>query len=69
MTLQNLSNDLNRITSYANIMAQMAKDGSKATLEISQLQAVFTDIANVTGLAYAEMEKIIHNEYVDKYNQ
>ncbi len=68
--LQNLSDELHRITSYTGLMAQLAQDGNKTKIETMQLQQIFEDIATVTAKAYAELETIINSEaYIDRYDQ
>lgn len=68
--LQNLSDELHRITSYTGLMAQLAQDGNKTKIETVQLQQIFEDIATVTGKAYAELETIINSAlYIDPYGQ
>ena len=66
--LQTVSHELNRITNYTAVMAKLANQGLKTDIDTAQLQAIFADIANVTGLAYAEMQNIINNDcpFVDK---
>lgn len=69
--LHTVSSELNRITNYTAVMAKLANQGSKADIDTAQLQAIFADIANVTGWAYAEMQNIINNDcpFVDKYDR
>jgi hypothetical protein len=68
--LQNISDELQRITSYTALLAKLAENGFQAQLESQQLQAVFADISKVTGCAYAEIQDIIstNSVYVDKYD-
>jgi len=69
--LHTVSSELNRITNYTAVMAKLANQGLKADIDTAQLQAIFADIANVTGWAYAEMQNIINNDcpFVDKYDR
>ena len=69
--LQTVSSELNRITNYTAVMAKLANQGLKTELDTQQLQAIFADIANVTGLAYAEMQSIINDDcpFVDNYDK
>ena len=60
--LHTVSSELNRITNYTAVMAKLADQGLKADIDTAQLQAIFADIANVTGWAYAEMQNIINND-------
>ena len=60
--LHTVSSELNRITNYTAVMAKLANQGLKADIDTAQLQAIFADIANVTGLAYAEMQSIINDD-------
>ena len=60
--LHTVSSELNRITNYTAVMAKLANQGLKADIDTAQLQAIFADIANVTGWAYAEMQNIINND-------
>ena len=69
--LHTVSSELNRITNYTAVMAKLADQGLKADIDTAQLQAIFADIANVTGWAYAEMQNIINNDcpFVDNYDK
>ncbi len=69
--LHTVSSELNRITNYTAVMAKLANQGLKADIDTAQLQAIFADIANVTGWAYAEMQSIINNDcpFVDNYDK
>ena len=69
--LHTVSSELNRITNYTAVMAKLANQGLKADIDTAQLQAIFADIANVTGLAYAEMQCIINDDrsFDDKYDK
>ena len=69
--LHTVSHELNRITNYTAVMAKLANQGLKTEIDTQQLQAIFADIANVTGWAYAEMQTLINNDkpYVDKYDR
>ena len=69
--LHTISSELNRITNYTAVMAKLANQGLKTEIDTQQLQAIFADIANVTGWAYAEMQTLINNDkpYVDKYDR
>ena len=69
--LHTVSSELNRITNYTAVMAKLANQGLKADIDTAQLQAIFADIANVTGWAYAEMQNIINNDcpFVDNYDK
>lgn len=69
--LHTVSSELNRITNYTAVMAKLANQGLKADIDTAQLQAIFADIANVTGLAYAEIQSIINDDcpFVDKYDR
>lgn len=69
--LASISSELLRISSYAGVMSQLANQGNKARLDTGQLQTIFSDIANVTGLAYAEMQSIINDDcpFVDNYDK
>ena len=73
--LHTVSSELNRITNYTSVMAKLANHGLKTELDTAQLQAIFADIANVTGWAYSEMQSIINNDcpfdnpYMDKYDK
>lgn len=60
--LQTVSSELNRITNYTSVMAKLANQGFKTEMDTQQLQAIFADIANVTGWAYAEMQTLINND-------
>ena len=60
--LHTVSHELNRITNYTAVMAKLANQGLKADIDTAQLQAIFADIANVTGWAYAEMQNIINDD-------
>ena len=66
--LHTVSHELNRITNYTAVMAKLANQGSKADIDTAQLQTIFSDIAKVTGLAYAEIQSIINDDcpFVDK---
>ncbi len=69
--LHTVSHELNRITNYTAVMAKLANQGLKADIDTAQLQAIFADIANVTGLAYAEIQSIINDDcpFVGKYDR
>ncbi len=69
--LHTVSSELNRITNYTAVMAKLANQGLKADIDTAQLQAIFADIANVTGWAYAEMQNIINNDcpFVGNYDK
>ena len=69
--LHTVSSELNRITNYTAVMAKLANQGLKADIDTAQLQAIFADIANVTGWAYAEMQNIINDDCpsVDNYDK
>lgn len=69
--LHTVSSELNRITNYTAVMAKLANQGLKADIDTAQLQAIFADIANVTGWAYAEMQNIINDDcpFVDNYDK
>ena len=43
-------------------MAKLANQGLKADIDTAQLQTIFSDIAKVTGLAYAEIQSIINDD-------
>ena len=60
--LHTVSHELNRITNYTAVMAKLANQGLKADIDTAQLQAIFSDIAKVTGLAYAEIQSIINDD-------
>lgn len=60
--LHTVSHELNRITNYTAVMAKLANQGLKADIDTAQLQAIFADIAKVTGLAYAEIQSIINDD-------
>ena len=60
--LHTVSSELNRITNYTAVMAKLADQGLKADIDTAQLQAIFADIAKVTGLAYAEIQSIINDD-------
>lgn len=60
--LQTVSSELNRITNYTSVMAKLANQGFKTEMDTQQLQAIFADIANATGWAYAEMQTLINND-------
>ena len=61
--LHTVSHELNRITNYTAVMAKLANQGLKADIDTAQLQTIFSDIAKVTGLAYAEIQSIINDDY------
>ncbi len=69
--LHTVSHELNRITNYTAVMAKLANQGLKADIDTAQLQAIFADIANVTGLAYAEIQSIINDDcpFVGNYDK
>ena len=69
--LHTVSHELNRITNYTAVMAKLANQGLKADIDTAQLQAIFSDIAKVTGLAYAEIQSIINDDCpsVDNYDK
>ena len=69
--LHTVSHELNRITNYTAVMAKLANQGLKADIDTAQLQAIFSDIAKVTGLAYAEIQSIINDDcpFVDNYDK
>ena len=69
--LHTVSSELNRITNYTAVMAKLADQGLKADIDTAQLQAIFADIANVTVLAYAEIQSIINDDcpFVDNYGK
>ena len=60
--LHTVSSELNRITNYTAVMAKLANQGLKADIDTAQLQTIFSDIAKVTGLAYAEIQSIINDD-------
>ena len=60
--LHTVSHELNRITNYTAVMAKLANQGLKADIDTAQLQTIFSDIAKVTGLAYAEIQSIINDD-------
>ena len=66
-----ISSELLRISSYAGVMSRLANNGNSTKVDTAQLQAIFADIANVTGWAYAEMQNIINNDcpFVNKYDR
>ena len=69
--LHTVSSELNRITNYTAVMAKLANQGLKADIDTAQLQTIFSDIAKVTGLAYAENQSIINDDCpsVDNYDK
>ena len=69
--LHTVSHELSRITNYTAVMAKLANQGLKADIDTAQLQAIFADIANVTGLAYAEIQSIINDDcpFVDNHDK
>ena len=69
--LHTVSHELNRITNYTAVMAKLANQGLKADIDTAQLQTIFSDIAKVTGLAYAEIQSIINDDCpsVDNYDK
>lgn len=52
-----LANDLNRIRSYATVMAKMSSSGDNH-IRMSDLEQIFSDIANVTDEAAARLYKL-----------
>ena len=69
--LHTVSHELNRITNYTAVMAKLANQGLKADIDTAQLQTIFSVIAKVTGLAYAEIQSIINDDCpsVDNYDK
>ena len=66
-----ISSELLRISSYAGVMSRLANNGNSTKVDTAQLQAIFADIANVTGWAYAEIQSIINDDcpFVDNYDK
>ena len=66
-----ISSELLRISSYAGVMSRLANNGNSTKVDTAQLQTIFSDIAKVTGLAYAEIQSIINDDcpFVDNYDK
>ena len=66
-----ISSELLRISSYAGVMSRLSNNGNSTKVDTAQLQTIFSDIAKVTGWAYAEMQNIINNDcpFVDNYDK
>ena len=66
-----ISSELLRISSYAGVMSRLANNGNSTKVDTAQLQTIFSDIAKVTGLAYAEIQSIINDDCpsVDNYDK
>lgn len=66
-----ISSELLRISSYTGVMSRLANNGNSTKVDTAQLQTIFSDIAKVTGLAYAEIQSIINDDCpsVDNYDK
>lgn len=67
---EHTTSELARINGYATLLATLARTGHGGQVENLHLCEIFADIANVTAMAYSEMQNLItQRKYQDPYDQ